>query len=247
MLIELVQAPPEIIAALSRDLVDAPGVGRRLTTNRSACSRCRFARQNCAVRVIRTNCCRWKQWARSAGRKSASGNSRLAGSARDMHCSGLDTNRRPCWPCLTGARHGPMVRPAASRTAPDLPAQSWRGRQASGPLGWMWKSPAPSMNISGPGVLNAGERAWLQTCAAPDRRLWATVIFSAKEAFYKCQYPVTAQWLEFEDAHVQLGQLPPSSMASSAIFPISVASSRASLSGKGQVVAGYVCTAFSWS
>jgi 4'-phosphopantetheinyl transferase EntD len=74
------------------------------------------------------------------------------------------------------------------------------------------------------------------------------VIFSAKEAFYKCQYPVTARWLEFEDAHVELGRAPWSlPRESPAAFSISVSSSQVSLSGKGQVSAGYVCTAFSWS
>jgi 4'-phosphopantetheinyl transferase EntD len=98
-----------------------------------------------------------------------------------------------------------------------------------------------------PRVLNAGERTWLQSCAEQGRPLWATVIFSAKEAFYKCQYPVTGQWLEFEDAHVELGRAPWSlPMASSAAFSITVTSSKVSLSGRGQVTAGYVCTAFSW-
>jgi 4'-phosphopantetheinyl transferase EntD len=98
-----------------------------------------------------------------------------------------------------------------------------------------------------PRVLNAGERTWLQSCAEQGRPLWATVIFSAKEAFYKCQYPVTGQWLEFEDAHVELGRAPWSlPMASSAAFSITVTSSKVSLSGRGQVTGGYVCTAFSW-
>jgi len=32
--------------------------------------------------------------------------------------------------------------------------------------------------------------------------LKATLLFSAKEAFYKCQYPVTEQWLDFADIAV---------------------------------------------
>lgn len=32
--------------------------------------------------------------------------------------------------------------------------------------------------------------------------LRATLLFSAKEAFYKCQYPVTGQWLDFVDIAV---------------------------------------------
>lgn len=36
----------------------------------------------------------------------------------------------------------------------------------------------------------------------------ATLIFSAKEAFYKCQYPLTAEWLEFADIEVDLPSNP---------------------------------------
>jgi 4'-phosphopantetheinyl transferase EntD len=32
----------------------------------------------------------------------------------------------------------------------------------------------------------------------------ATLIFSAKEAFYKAQYPMTAEWLEFADLEIRL-------------------------------------------
>jgi 4'-phosphopantetheinyl transferase EntD len=31
----------------------------------------------------------------------------------------------------------------------------------------------------------------------------ATILFSAKEAFYKCQYTLTRKWLEFEDVSVE--------------------------------------------
>lgn len=31
----------------------------------------------------------------------------------------------------------------------------------------------------------------------------ASLIFSAKEAFYKCQYPITAEWLEFLDIEIE--------------------------------------------
>ena len=34
----------------------------------------------------------------------------------------------------------------------------------------------------------------------------ATVLFSAKEAFYKCQYALTRNWLGFEDVIVEAGE-----------------------------------------
>jgi len=46
------------------------------------------------------------------------------------------------------------------------------------------------------------EVAWLQRLPEADRRRVASLIFSAKEAFYKCQYAVTRQLLEFADMTV---------------------------------------------
>jgi 4'-phosphopantetheinyl transferase EntD len=93
-----------------------------------------------------------------------------------------------------------------------------------------------------PRVLNARERVWLQSCPAGEQRLWATVIFSAKEAFYKCQYPVTARWLEFEEAQVEVQRPERPSKA----FAIRVTSHALTLSGQGVVSEGHVRTAISW-
>jgi 4'-phosphopantetheinyl transferase EntD len=46
------------------------------------------------------------------------------------------------------------------------------------------------------------EMAWLRSIPESERTAWAALIFSAKEAFYKCQFGVTAQWLDFRDASV---------------------------------------------
>jgi 4'-phosphopantetheinyl transferase EntD len=93
-----------------------------------------------------------------------------------------------------------------------------------------------------PRVLNAAEHNWLRSCPPDDRRMLATVIFSAKEAFYKCQYPVTSQWLEFEEAHVNLER----PVDLSGIFPIKVTSRTLALSGQGMLTSEHVRTAFSW-
>lgn len=51
-------------------------------------------------------------------------------------------------------------------------------------------------------VLLASEMDWLESLPAPEQAKVATLLFSAKEAFYKCQYEVTGQWLEFKDITV---------------------------------------------
>jgi 4'-phosphopantetheinyl transferase EntD len=50
----------------------------------------------------------------------------------------------------------------------------------------------------------AEEIQWLNSLAEAERIAAATLMFSAKEAFYKCQYPLTQQGLGFHDARVQL-------------------------------------------
>jgi 4'-phosphopantetheinyl transferase EntD len=53
-------------------------------------------------------------------------------------------------------------------------------------------------------VLTAEELAWLGGQSVTRQSELATVIFSAKEAFFKCQFPMTREWLEFQDVHVRV-------------------------------------------
>ena len=47
------------------------------------------------------------------------------------------------------------------------------------------------------------ETAWLASLPASQREAAVTLIFSAKEAFYKCQYPVVHESLDFRDVSVE--------------------------------------------
>lgn len=55
-----------------------------------------------------------------------------------------------------------------------------------------------------PRVTTTGERAWLQAQPAADRPALATVLFSAKECFYKARFPLSGEFLEFADVEVAL-------------------------------------------
>lgn len=55
-----------------------------------------------------------------------------------------------------------------------------------------------------PAICSPQEMQWLAALEQPQRERYAALIFSAKEAFYKCQYCVTGQWLEFDDVEVDL-------------------------------------------
>jgi 4'-phosphopantetheinyl transferase EntD len=51
-------------------------------------------------------------------------------------------------------------------------------------------------------VSTAQELEWLHRLPEAQARTMAAVVFSAKEAFFKCQFPLTRQWLGF--AHVAI-------------------------------------------
>lgn len=57
-------------------------------------------------------------------------------------------------------------------------------------------------------VLTHSERSRLEACNEAEGRLRATLIFSLKEAFYKWQYPLTGQWLGFQEAEVSCEDFP---------------------------------------
>ena len=54
-------------------------------------------------------------------------------------------------------------------------------------------------------ICTVSETAWLHSLPDAEQTLAATLIFSAKEAFYKCQYPLVAERLNFHDVSVQIG------------------------------------------
>ena len=53
-----------------------------------------------------------------------------------------------------------------------------------------------------PTICTPEELAWLHGLPQREQTRGAALIFSAKEAFYKCQYSVTEEWLEFDDVSV---------------------------------------------
>lgn len=50
------------------------------------------------------------------------------------------------------------------------------------------------------------EMAWVRSLAAAEQAAAVTLIFSAKEAFYKCQYPVVRERLDFPDVSIEAAQ-----------------------------------------
>lgn len=58
-------------------------------------------------------------------------------------------------------------------------------------------------------ALKPAEKMWLNKTLLPYQQIqWATLFFSAKEAFYKFQYSLTGQWLGFQNVEVRLNEKP---------------------------------------
>jgi 4'-phosphopantetheinyl transferase EntD len=53
-------------------------------------------------------------------------------------------------------------------------------------------------------VCTPAERRWLAQCGGDRRGHLAKLVFSAKEAFYKCQYPTTRTFLAFDEVELRV-------------------------------------------
>jgi 4'-phosphopantetheinyl transferase EntD len=54
-----------------------------------------------------------------------------------------------------------------------------------------------------PSICTATESAWIASLRESERQAAVTLIFSAKESFYKCQYSITREWLDFHDISIE--------------------------------------------
>lgn len=55
-----------------------------------------------------------------------------------------------------------------------------------------------------PQLMHSKEMERLQAMREMERALTATLIFSAKEAFYKAQFPLTKSWIDFDDVVIEV-------------------------------------------
>ena len=55
-------------------------------------------------------------------------------------------------------------------------------------------------------VLTAGEQARIEEKPESEQGFWGKLVFSAKECAYKCQYPLSRQFLEFADVEVTISE-----------------------------------------
>ena len=107
----------------------------------------------------------------------------------------MGTDRRPLWPdgMVGSITHTHGYCAAVAARSDNVRAIGLDTEQAGRVKPELWRR-----------ICVAEEISWLNGLTQPQRELASTLIFSAKEAFYKCQYPVTLERLGFEDARVEV-------------------------------------------
>lgn len=104
-------------------------------------------------------------------------------------------DRQPLWPdSLVGSiTHTAGYCAAVAARKNDLRALGIDTELAAGVKQELWR-----------GICTSHEISWLQSLPPAEQARAATLIFSAKEAFYKCQFPLVQERLHFHDASVAL-------------------------------------------
>lgn len=132
-----------------------------------------------------------RRWEFSTGRtaaRDALGQAGLQNAIIPQH-----VNRSPIWPAgyIGSIAHADGIAVAAAAKTENVAAMGVDLEIADAVTESLW-----------PDVLASEEIARIHCLPPMLRRRCATVIFSAKEAFYKFQFPHTQAWLEFHDVMV---------------------------------------------
>lgn len=107
----------------------------------------------------------------------------------------IHENRSPIWPSgfIGSIAHSEQIAVAAVAKNRDLVAIGLDIEGTSAVTKSLWSD-----------IFLGAEIEFLQRLPENERNCYATVIFSAKEAFYKFQFPHTQTWLGFHDVQVTL-------------------------------------------
>ncbi len=103
------------------------------------------------------------------------------------------TDRQPIWPpdVVGSITHTDGYCAAAVASRRDLLAIGVDAEVQGAPTEELWTT-----------ICNPAELAWLNSLPPGAQPKAVTLLFAAKEAFYKCQYPLAAEWLDFHDLEV---------------------------------------------
>lgn len=104
-------------------------------------------------------------------------------------------DRQPLWPADFV---GSITHTAGFCAAAVAPRSKWRGLGIDSE-----QSGAPTMDIWST-LCRPEELVWVDSLPPDQRPAAVTLIFSSKEAVYKCQYPITGEWLDFHDLQIHV-------------------------------------------
>ncbi len=134
----------------------------------------------------------------SAGRVAASTALKKLGSDNPVILIPIGAGRNPIWP------HG-FVGSITHNSGLAIAATARDGSLAS--IGLDLELTNAVQSELWPSILRASEIDFVSNKPLPDRSRWATILFSAKESFYKMQYPLTHEWVDFQDAEISISEL----------------------------------------
>jgi 4'-phosphopantetheinyl transferase EntD len=104
-------------------------------------------------------------------------------------------DRQPVWPLgfIGSITHTTGLCAAAVATRSQILALGLDSEIVGAPTPDIW-----------PTLCREEELRWVDTLPREQRPAAVTLLFSAKEAFYKCQYPLVAEWLDFHDLRLEV-------------------------------------------
>ena len=107
----------------------------------------------------------------------------------------VGAHRQPLWPAkvVGSITHTTGFCAAVAARAPGLRALGIDSEIAGSVKTELWR-----------GICTHAEASWLRSLPKDEQRAAATLIFSAKEAFYKCQFALTQEHLGFHDVSIEL-------------------------------------------
>jgi 4'-phosphopantetheinyl transferase EntD len=103
-------------------------------------------------------------------------------------------DRQPVWPAgfVGSITHTTGLCVAAVARQVDVKALGVDSEIVGAPTTDIWAT-----------ICRPEELAWIESLPEDSRAAAVTLIFSAKEAFYKCQYPLVGEWLDFHDLQIR--------------------------------------------
>ena len=170
----------------------------------ASCIRALHGQRNCAVPAIRARSIPMKRGMCKERCENVCRNSRPEDYAPACCCENLASPISPSKSVPIGSPCGRKAWWAALPTRPVF-ARRWPPpKRACARSGSIRKSRAASRPNCGGGFARRRKQSGCALCRNRNSSAAATLIFSAKEAFYKCQFAVAQEHLGFHDVSVEL-------------------------------------------